>query len=119
MADERPIIISAQNAEHYNWGNQCDGWHLIKSDSLSIIQERMLPGTSEIKHYHQQARQFFFVLSGEATMEIGNEKVVLKTHEGIEIPPRVAHQMRNDSAADVLFIVTSTPKSHGDRIVVG
>ncbi|UFH52871.1 cupin domain-containing protein [Spirosoma sp. KNUC1025] len=110
--------ISSQNAEHYTWGNSCDGWHLVKSDSLSIIQERMPSGTAEVKHYHHHARQFFFVLSGEASMEIDGKTVILKPNQGVEIPPLVAHQMRNDSDGELVFTVTSTPKSHGDRIVV-
>ncbi|QMW06017.1 cupin domain-containing protein [Spirosoma foliorum] len=118
MPEDNPKIISTQNAEHYIWGAECDGWHLVKSDSLSIIQERMPPGTAEVKHYHRQSRQFFFVLSGEATMQIGQETIRLKANEGIEIPPLVPHQMRNDSLHDVVFMVTSTPKSHGDRVIV-
>ncbi|QIP14433.1 cupin domain-containing protein [Spirosoma aureum] len=110
--------VSVNNAEHYVWGDNCDGWHLVKSDSLSIIQERMPPGTSEVKHFHRKARQFFFILSGEATMEIGNETTRLKAHEGVEILPLVAHQMRNDSSNDLVFTVTSMPKSHGDRVIV-
>ncbi|GAB4024531.1 cupin domain-containing protein [Spirosoma koreense] len=118
MNDYAGTPVSAQTAEHYTWGTTCDGWHLVKSDSLSIIQERMPPGTLEVKHYHQQARQFFFVLAGEATLAIGNQIVVLKTHEGMEIEPMVPHQMRNDSSQDLHFLVTSAPKSHGDRIIV-
>ncbi|GAB3711749.1 cupin domain-containing protein [Spirosoma flavus] len=118
MEDKLICPISKHTAEHYNWGNQCDGWHLVKSDSLSIIQERMPPGTAEVKHYHQQSRQFFFILAGEATMEIGKELHVLRVHEGVEIPPMVAHQMRNESANDLWFTVTSMPKSHGDRVSV-
>ncbi|GAB3946354.1 cupin domain-containing protein [Spirosoma harenae] len=111
-------VISLENAEHYSWGSSCDGWYLVKSDSLSVIQERMPPGTSEVKHYHQKARQFFYILAGEATMEIGNETIRLKANQGVEIPPFVAHQMRNDSTNDLLFTVTSVPKSHGDRVIV-
>ncbi|MVM37578.1 cupin domain-containing protein [Spirosoma sp. HMF3257] len=118
MSETHIKPISSQNAEHYTWGDQCDGWHLVKTDSLSIIQERMPPGTCEVKHYHQKAHQFFFILSGEATMEINQETIILEAHEGIEIPPLVAHQLRNDSTNDVVFTVTSMPKSHGDRIVV-
>lgn len=111
-------VVSTQNAEHYQWGENCDGWHLVKSDELSIIQERMLPGTTEVMHYHKQARQFFFVLSGEATIEINDERIVLQTQQGIEVPAGTPHQMRNESNADVVFLVTSVPKSHGDRVVV-
>ena len=111
-------VISTQNADHYQWGENCEGWHLVKSDALSIIQERMPPGTAEVRHYHHQARQFFFVLSGAATMEINGEIFTLQAQQGIEIPAGTPHQMRNESDADVVFLVTSMPRSHGDRIEV-
>jgi mannose-6-phosphate isomerase-like protein (cupin superfamily) len=42
---------------------------------------------SEKKHYHQHARQFFFILSGIATIEAKGKEIILHTQEGIEIPP--------------------------------
>ena len=118
MNDDSPGAISTSNAEHYTWGDNCDGWHLLKSDALSIIQERMPPGTAEVAHYHQTARQFFFVLSGEATLIFTDQTIILNTYEGIEVPPLVVHQLRNESTSDVIFTVTSMPKSHGDRVLV-
>jgi mannose-6-phosphate isomerase-like protein (cupin superfamily) len=108
-------IISTTNAEHYNWGETCDGWHLLKRDDLSVIQERVPPGKFEVKHLHRRARQFFYILSGEATMVLDNERITLKANQGIEIPPNSIHQFRNDSTDDVVFLVISSPKSHGDR----
>ena len=32
---------SLANAEHYVWGDGCDGWHLLKHPDLSVIQERV------------------------------------------------------------------------------
>ncbi|MET7035751.1 hypothetical protein [Elizabethkingia miricola] len=52
-------IRDINNTEHYNWGGVCDGWHLLKTDSLSIIQEKMPPNTEETFHYHTKAQQFF------------------------------------------------------------
>jgi mannose-6-phosphate isomerase-like protein (cupin superfamily) len=108
-------IISINNAEHYHWGGDCDGWHLLKGDDLSVIQERMPPGRFELKHLHRKARQFFYILSGEATMVVGDEAVKLTANQAIEIAPGAAHQFRNDSNEDVVFLVISAPKSHGDR----
>ncbi|MGE5702194.1 MAG: cupin domain-containing protein [Clostridia bacterium] len=108
--------ISKGNAEHYIWGSLCDGWHLVKQPELSIIHERMPHGTSEVRHYHEQARQFFFVLSGTATIEVNGEEIQLGVHEGVEIPPHVPHQMMNKSGADVEFLVISNPTSKGDRV---
>jgi mannose-6-phosphate isomerase-like protein (cupin superfamily) len=110
--------ISKQSAEHYIWGDNCDGWHLVKKQNSSIIHERMPANSSEVKHYHQHASQFFFVLSGTATMEIGDKEVVLNQQEGIEVSPLTPHQMFNKSNDEVEFLVISQPNSKGDRIVV-
>lgn len=118
MTGHPPKAVSTQSAETYRWGNNCTGWHLLKTDALSIIQERMPPGTAEVNHYHQQARQFFFVLAGQATLVFPHQTVILNAHEGIDVPPGVAHQLRNDSPDDLIFTVTSMPNSHGDRVVV-
>lgn len=108
--------ISRDTAEHYNWQTFCDGWHLLKRDDLSVITERMPSHTAEETHLHERARQFFYILSGTATMRFADRDVTLQPGEGIEIPPLTAHQMRNDSGGDTEFLVVSAPKAHGDRI---
>lgn len=108
--------VSINNAEHYKWGNDCDGWHLLASDDLSVIEESMPPGTSEQRHRHTRSRQFFYVLDGEATLELDGETHRLRRGEGLHVPPGVVHQMRNDGMTDLRFLVVSAPKSHGDRI---
>ncbi len=108
-------MISKKTAEHYVWGESCDGWHLVKSAELSVIHERMPPGASEVRHYHKQTRQFFFVLQGTATLEIAGKREILQRHEGAEVSPNVPHQMFNESGGEVEFLVVSHPASHGDR----
>jgi len=109
-------VISIASAEHYTWGDNCDGWHLVKTPDLSIIEERMPPGTSEVRHHHVRARQFFFVLEGQLTLEVEFHDFVLKAGEGIEVAPGQAHEAINRGGADVRFVVTSQPPSHGDRV---
>ncbi|OOG50332.1 cupin domain-containing protein [Rhodanobacter sp. C01] len=108
--------ISTGSAEHYHWGEACDGWHLLAGDDLSVIEERMPSGSTEQRHRHAKARQFFYVLEGEAVLELEGSRHRLRRGEGLHVPPGMAHQMRNDSAADVRFLVVSAPKSHGDRM---
>jgi mannose-6-phosphate isomerase-like protein (cupin superfamily) len=111
---------SASTAEHYIWGDNCDGWHLLKSDSLSVIQERMPPGTAEQRHYHTKAQQLFFVLSGEAVFEIGEDgdTVRVLAHESLHVPPLTPHCIANPGPAELHFLVVSEPKAHGDRVTV-
>jgi mannose-6-phosphate isomerase-like protein (cupin superfamily) len=107
--------ISKETAEHYTWGERCDGWHLLKNPQLSVIQERMPPGTAEVRHFHHHAQQFFYILAGKAVMEVDGGSIVLTAGQGIWIPAGEAHQMRNDSGDEVHFLVVSHPPSHGDR----
>ena len=112
-------ILSQENAEHYTWGAVCDGWHLLKSSGLSVIQERVPPGGAEVSHYHQHSHQFFFVLAGEATMEVEENSFLIKPQQGISVPPTVPHRLSNQGRKDLSFIVVSAPMSHGDRVLVG
>lgn len=111
-------MISKETAEHYVWGGICDGWHLVKTAELSVIHERMPPGASEVRHWHERARQFFFVLEGTATLEIAGKREVLRKHEGAEVPPVAPHQMFNESGAEIEFLVISQPASYGDRHLI-
>lgn len=109
-------MISKENAEHYHWGDNCDGWYLVKRQDMSVIHERMPAGTQEKRHYHNQSRQFFFVLQGTLTMELSGKRQTLAPQTGIEIPPGEPHQASNGSDHDVEFIVISHPTTRGDRI---
>ncbi len=109
-------IVDRSNAEHYLWGTSCDGWHLVKHDDMSVIIERVPSGESEQRHFHIHSRQFFYILTGEAQIEVDGEIQILQAQQGIEIAPGVAHQFQNKSQSDVTFLVISVPKSHGDRV---
>jgi mannose-6-phosphate isomerase-like protein (cupin superfamily) len=110
------MIISAENAEHYTWGAHCDGWPLLISDSLSVIQERMPPGTSEQLHYHERAQQVFYILSGTATFDVEGELKTVFANQSIHIPAGTKHRILNNGDVDLHFLVISEPKTRGDRV---
>jgi mannose-6-phosphate isomerase-like protein (cupin superfamily) len=111
-------VIDTSKAEQYSWGNGCSGWHLLKREDCSVIEECVPPGQHEQRHYHTTSRQFFYILQGEAVMEINGSEFILRAQQGIEISPRVTHQFRNESNIEVRLLVISVPKAHGDRVVV-
>ena len=108
--------IDRSSAEHYLWGGVCDGWHLVKRQDLSVIAERIPPGAGETRHFHSIARQFFYVLSGQAVMMIDGDALTLEAGQGIEVAPGTPHRIGNDSPGDVHFLVISHPTTRGDRI---
>ncbi|MBB3109995.1 mannose-6-phosphate isomerase-like protein (cupin superfamily) [Paenibacillus phyllosphaerae] len=109
--------ISKHNAEHYKWGADCDGWVMVQRLQQSVIHELMPPGTQEVRHYHREATQFFFVLHGEAVMEIEGEEITLNAQEGIEVQRGLCHCIHNRSQLPVEFLVISNPTTKGDRVI--
>ncbi|HWK56195.1 MAG TPA: cupin domain-containing protein [Parapedobacter sp.] len=111
-------LIVKQHAPHYQWGDNCDGWHLVKTDALSVIQENMPPGTEETLHFHTNAQQFFFILNGTATFEKNGAYVDVGERQGFYIQPGEHHRIFNKTDHDLEFIVISQPMAHGDRTSV-
>lgn len=108
--------INIDIAEHYKWGNGSDGWHLLKSDSLSIIQERVTSGECEQRHYHNNSQQFFYILSGVAHIEISGKVHEVTKSSGLHVAAKEPHQLMNKGKADLIFLLVSEPMSHDDRV---
>lgn len=110
--------VDTSTAEHYTWGGACDGWRLLEGDDLSVIQERVPASAGEAAHFHTRARQFFYVLSGTATMEFPDRAVVVGPGQGLHVPPNTVHRLFNGSDTDLIFLVISAPATKGDRLNV-
>ena len=108
-------VVDVTSGERYQWGSGSEGWHLLNRPELSVIQERVPPGDRERRHFHSKARQFFYVLEGQAVLEVGGSRLEVRAGQGLEVPPGVAHQFMNESQSAVTFLVVSCPHSHGDR----
>ena len=109
-------IKDIATAEHYRWGAGGAGWHLLAREDLSVIEERVPAGDREQRHYHRRARQFFYILQGAAVIDVDGRRHELRERQGIEVAPGTPHQFKNESDADVVFLVISAPPSHGDRV---
>jgi mannose-6-phosphate isomerase-like protein (cupin superfamily) len=108
--------INRENAEHYIWGSVCDGWHLLRTAALSIIEEKIPPGGSELRHHHEASNQFFYVLAGTLSFEVSGQEFDLEPRQAVQIGPSVPHRVFNRSSGNAEFLVISSPPSHGDRV---
>ena len=104
-----------RSAPHYVWGDGCDGWRLTDTSGLSVIEERMPPSTSEVRHRHGSAAQCFYVLSGTLTLEVEGTAHRLASRQAMAVKPPARHQARNEGEEDVRFLVISAPSTRGDR----
>jgi mannose-6-phosphate isomerase-like protein (cupin superfamily) len=64
---------------------------------------------------NRKAQQFFYILAGEALMEVAGRTTLLRAGAGIRVLPGTRHQISNPSSSAVRFLVISQPPSHGDR----
>lgn len=113
-----PEPVDVTTADHYMWGEVSDGWRLLDSPGLSVIEERVPAGAGEKWHVHDAATQFFYVLDGTAQMQTAEGTVDLAARQGVEIPSGLAHRFFNPGPAETRFLVISTPNARGDRRAV-
>jgi mannose-6-phosphate isomerase-like protein (cupin superfamily) len=60
-------------------------------------------------HRHRVQEQIYHVLEGEGLMEIDGERVLVRRHDCIHLPPDVEHAIYNTGLQDLVFIVVTTP----------
>ena len=67
---------------------------------------RVPPGAAVCPlHAHTAQWELFVVLSGEATVRVGNQRQVVRAGEAFVQPPGTAHQMTNTGTDDFVFYV--------------
>lgn len=105
-----------ENAQHYTWGDNCQGWRLHDFPDLSVIEEVMPPQTQELSHYHKVATQFFYILEGTAIIRLEGIDTEVTAENGFHIPPGKIHNIFNRTDKLLKFIVISKPATRNDRI---
>lgn len=116
--DQPPAARRASPANHYPWGNGCDGWRLVEDRALSLREERLPPGGAEAPHLHRVARQIFYVLAGELSIAVPGTLLRAGAGEALEIPPGLPHLVRNAGSQDLRILLASAPDTIGDRYPV-
>lgn len=60
-------------------------------------------------HAHRVQEQVYHILEGEALMELGAERRVVRRHDVVFVPPGVRHAIYNTGLSDLTFIVVTSP----------
>ena len=108
------MVVSIENAEHYVWGEVCDGWHLLKRDDMSVIQERVPAGGAEVMHYHTCGAPV--LLYPRRRRDDGILRInrwFCARGQGIEIRTAGQTPIQKSIEGDVHFLVISVPSTAG------
>lgn len=73
--------------------------------SVALIE--FSKGAASVPHFHPVIEESYYVVSGEGTIIVGEEKAVIKQGDLVVIPQNVVHQVINNSDQELKLIVTA------------
>ena len=81
----------------------------------SLAEATLPPATATQRHYHRLSEEFYFILEGQATMEIDGETRTVGPGDAILIPPGAWHQITTTPDSPVrLLCCCAPPYAHDD-----
>ena len=90
--------------------------NLFETSNLFCDAYCLRPGQGQKPHTHQGADKIYYVLQGEATVQIGSEKCILRAGQIVLAPSDTLHGVENTSQSDVTLLVIMAPnpnREHG------
>lgn len=116
MDDYKKIALSLTGASREESIGR--GWFILRRSGISVVERVLAPGAREIRHYHRNSSQLFYLISGRGSLHIGGGVLELTDGEAAEVPPGENHQMVNSTNESLRFLVISTPSIEDDRVDV-
>ena|ERR1700677_1925049 len=127
--DELPWIDTVQSASFRSRRKKLSTAAGTRMLGASIYE--LPPGASAFPyHYHCANEELLYILEGEGTLRLGDEKVSVRAGSFIAMPPghAHAHRLHNSSSALLRYLCVSTmitpevcvyPDSHKVGVMVG
>ena len=115
--DSRVLNIEELKLEHLKKGDQFETnsariGPLLGAKDLGYSYDVVLPGKRSCPfHSHRGEEEMFFILRGNGTLRFGDESRKIRAGDVICCPtggPETAHQIINDSSADLAYLSVST-----------
>lgn len=75
----------------------------------SLAEARLPPGASTTPHYHPQAEEIYYILSGQGEMRIDREHHAVGPGDAIAIEPGRIHQITNTGDQTLVFLCCCAP----------
>jgi len=79
------------------------------AEQHSLAHIELPPGKASRKHYHPQAEESYYILSGAARMAVDDQTCVLAPGQCVAIAPGSVHQIFNDGPATLHFLAVCAP----------
>lgn len=84
----------------------------------SLAEARLPPGRSTQGHHHVRSEEIYYILDGDAIMQVGEEKREVGPGDAIAIPPGAYHQITNIGNTVLRFLCCCAPcYEHDDTVL--
>ena len=83
----------------------------------SLAQIVIPPGKGSLKHYHPEAEESYYILSGSAEMLLDGETATLRPGDNVVIRPPQVHQITNAGPDDLVLLAVCVPPWTPDNSV--
>lgn len=82
---------------------------LHNSEHVTLSLVTLQPG-ERLKRHITPVDAVFYVLEGQATVEIGEERATVAAHHLVDSPARIPHRVLNEGEGTVRFLVIKAPR---------
>jgi mannose-6-phosphate isomerase-like protein (cupin superfamily) len=84
----------------------------------SLAEARLAPGAATTPHHHKVTEEIYYILTGTASMTLGNETRPVGPGDAIAIPPGLRHTIKNTGSQELVFLCTCAPGyEHSDTFL--
>lgn len=88
-------------------------------EAQSLAEARLPPGGKITAHFHRRTEEVYYLLAGEARMQLGDEVRSVGPGDAIAIPPGMVHQITNTGRETLVFLCCCAPPyEHDDTVLV-
>jgi mannose-6-phosphate isomerase-like protein (cupin superfamily) len=102
---ESPIVTS-----HGETIYEILGWAVgDKSENHSVAEVILGPHKASLRHFHPIEQESYYILRGEARIEIGEEVSLLSPGQIVFIPPTKSHKIYNLRDDNLVFLAICVP----------
>jgi mannose-6-phosphate isomerase-like protein (cupin superfamily) len=109
--------ISPLNTDHGEIVYELLGAAAGNSRVHSLAQISIPPGRGSRKHFHPVAEESYYILAGEAHLELEGETATLTAGDSIVILSKQVHQVTNRGDKDLVLLAVCVPAWTPDNSV--
>ncbi|MGB0370917.1 MAG: cupin domain-containing protein [Opitutales bacterium] len=75
----------------------------------SVAEVTMAAGATSLKHYHPVVEESYWLVEGQAHLEVGEETIDFKAGDMVQIPVGEPHKITNTGESTLKMIVCCAP----------